>query len=193
MCPPLAQPPYVTLLVFGYQMCLCAFSQGPNGILVNNQLEAQFFFMYVYLSYIKRWMFVCMELIQIHISEPIWTKLCTHLLLGLEEVEGDLWTHNISNFPPFRRILLGEIADSSVDDGCRRQSPPLLRYIRDAARVGVTSRTWRSLCVLHRKRGEVNGMHVCVEMGTWWDGKEVDNELHLQLHCIYINDNVKPI
>jgi len=34
---------------------------------------------------------------------------------------------------------------------------------------------------------------VCVKMETWWDGKEVTNELHLQLHCIYTNDNLKPI
>ena len=34
---------------------------------------------------------------------------------------------------------------------------------------------------------------VCVKMETWWDGKEVTNELHFQLHCIYTNDNVKPI
>ena len=34
---------------------------------------------------------------------------------------------------------------------------------------------------------------VCVKMETWRDGKEVTNELHLQLHCIYTNDNVKPI
>jgi hypothetical protein len=33
---------------------------------------------------------------------------------------------------------------------------------------------------------------VCVKMETWWDGKEVNNELHLQLHCIYTNDNVQP-
>jgi hypothetical protein len=32
-----------------------------------------------------------------------------------------------------------------------------------------------------------------VKMETWWDGKEVNNELHLQLHCICTNDNVKPI
>jgi hypothetical protein len=31
---------------------------------------------------------------------------------------------------------------------------------------------------------------VCVKMETWWDDKEVTNELHLQLHCIYTNDNV---
>jgi len=34
---------------------------------------------------------------------------------------------------------------------------------------------------------------MCVEMETWWDGKEVNNELHLQLHCIYTNDNENPI
>jgi len=34
---------------------------------------------------------------------------------------------------------------------------------------------------------------VCVKMEMWWDGKDVTNELHLQLHCIYTNDNVKPI
>jgi hypothetical protein len=33
----------------------------------------------------------------------------------------------------------------------------------------------------------------CVKIETWWDGKEVTNELHLQLHCIYTNDNIKPI
>jgi hypothetical protein len=31
---------------------------------------------------------VCLILIQIHISEPIWTKPCTHLPLGLEETVG---------------------------------------------------------------------------------------------------------
>jgi hypothetical protein len=83
---------------------------------------------------------VCMELIQIHISEPIWTKLCTRLPLGLGVVVGYVWTHNISTFSPFRPILLGASADSCAVDGCRRHTPPLLRYIRDAARVGVTSR-----------------------------------------------------
>jgi len=35
-----------------------------------------------------------MELIQIHISEPIWTKRCTRLSLGLEETIGYVWTRN---------------------------------------------------------------------------------------------------
>jgi hypothetical protein len=74
-------------------------------------------------------LFVCMKLIQIHISEPIWTKLCTRLPLGLEEVVAYVWTHNISTFPHFRPILSEASADSRAEDGCRRQSPPLLRYI----------------------------------------------------------------
>jgi len=80
-------------------------------------------------------------LIQIHISEPIGTKLCTHLPRSLEETVGYVWVHNISPFPPFRPILSGAGADSYAVDGCRRHTAPLLRYIRDAARLGVTSRT----------------------------------------------------
>jgi len=44
---------------------------------------------------------VCMELIQIHISEPIWTKLRTRLPLGLEEVVGYVWTQNSWRLRPF--------------------------------------------------------------------------------------------
>jgi hypothetical protein len=44
---------------------------------------------------------VCLYLIQIHISEPIWTKLCTHLPLGLEETVGYVWCENIWPFLPF--------------------------------------------------------------------------------------------
>jgi hypothetical protein len=46
-------------------------------------------------------MFVCMYLIQIHISESIWTKLCTRLPLGLEETVGYVWTRNSWPFRPF--------------------------------------------------------------------------------------------
>jgi hypothetical protein len=85
--------------------------------------------------------FVCLYLIQIHISEPIGTKLCTHLSRGLEETVGYVWAHNISPFPTFRSILSGAVADPCTVDGCRRHTAPLLRYIRDMARAGVTSRT----------------------------------------------------
>jgi hypothetical protein len=99
-----------------------------------------------------------------------------------------VWTHNISIFPHFRPILSGASANSCAEDGCRRQSPPLLRYI---SRVGVTSRTWRALCIKHRKLAKICTECMCVEMETWWDGKEMNNELHLHLRCIYTNDKEK--
>jgi hypothetical protein len=97
--------------------------------------------LYLNLIYKDECLFVCLYLIQIHISEPIGNKLRTHLPRGLEETAGHVWAHNISRFPPFRPILSGAGADSCSVDGCRRQTSPLLRYIRDAARAGVTSRT----------------------------------------------------
>jgi len=39
--------------------------------------------------------FVCLYLIQIPISEPISTKLCTHLPLGPEEIVGYVWSENV--------------------------------------------------------------------------------------------------
>jgi len=68
------------------------------------------FCLFVYLFvclFVCLFVFVCMKHIQIHISEPIWTKLCTHLPLGLEEVVGYVWTHNISNFPNFSAYFVG--------------------------------------------------------------------------------------
>ena len=99
-------------------------------------------------------MFVCLYLIQIHISEPIGTKLCTHLPRGLEETVGYVWAHNISPFQTFRPILSGVGADSCTVDGCRRHTASLLRYIRDAVRAGVTSRTVG--CALKTWRSEPN-------------------------------------
>ena len=57
------------------------------------------FYIYIYILYTK--MNVCMYLIKIQISEPIGTKLCTHLPRGLEETVGYVWAHNISPFPTF--------------------------------------------------------------------------------------------
>jgi len=84
------------------------------------------------LIYKDECLFVCLYLIQIHISEPIGTKLCTHLPCGLEETIGYVWAHNISSF---RAILLGAGAFSCAVDGCRRHTTPLLRYIPDVACV----------------------------------------------------------
>ena len=52
-------------------------------------------------------LFVYMELIQIHISELIWTKLCTHLPLGLEETVGYVWARNSWPLRPFGPFFFG--------------------------------------------------------------------------------------
>jgi hypothetical protein len=125
------------------------------------------------LIYKDECLFVCMELIQIHIFEPIWTKLCTRLPLGMEEVVGYVWTHNISTFPPFRRILSGASADSCAEDGCRRQSPPLLRYI--PCWCSVTDVTCTVCNALKTRRSERNA---CV-----WKWKPDETGRKWIMHC----------
>jgi len=51
--------------------------------------------------------YVCMELIQIRISEPIWAKLCTCLPLGLEETVGHVWIRNSRPLRHFRPFFFG--------------------------------------------------------------------------------------
>ena len=96
-------------------------------------------------------LYICLYLIQIHISEPIGAKLCTHIPRGLEEIVGHVWAHDIS---PFQYILSGVGADSCAVDVFRRHTAPLLRYIRDAARPSVTSRTVG--CAMKTRRSEQN-------------------------------------
>jgi hypothetical protein len=57
-------------------------------------------------------LFVSLFHIQTHISEPVWTKLCTHLPLGLEESVGYVWSENVWPF------LSGVSAESSAWNGC---------------------------------------------------------------------------
>jgi hypothetical protein len=52
-------------------------------------------------------MFVYMELIQIHISESILTKLWTRLPLGLEETVWYVWTRNSLPLRPFGPLVFG--------------------------------------------------------------------------------------
>jgi len=75
-------------------------------------------------------LFVCLCLIQIHISKPIWTKLCTHLPLGLEETVGYVWSENVWYFPPFWPFSSGASAESSARNGCRRRSSSTALYPR---------------------------------------------------------------
>jgi hypothetical protein len=120
---------------------------------------------------------VCLYLIQIHISEPIGTKLCTHLPCGLEETVRYVWAHNISIFPPFRPILYGAGADSCAINSCRRHTSLLLRNIRNAACGGVTSRTVG--CAI-KTRSEWNA---CV----WkWKHDETGRKWQMNCTCNYI-------
>jgi len=67
--------------------------------------------------------------------------------------------------PPFRSILSGAGADSLAVDGCWRHTAPLRRYIRDAARAGVTSQTAEGYAMKTR-RSEWNAC-VCVCVWKW--------------------------
>jgi hypothetical protein len=51
--------------------------------------------------------FVCWYLLQIHISEPIWNKLCTHLPVRLEETVGYVWFENVWHFSTFLTFFDG--------------------------------------------------------------------------------------
>jgi hypothetical protein len=52
-------------------------------------------------------MYVYMYLIQIHFSEPILTRLCTRLPLGLEETVGYVWPEILNLFDLWALFLWG--------------------------------------------------------------------------------------
>ena len=104
-------------------------------------------------------LFVCLYLIQIHISEPISTDLGTRLPLRLEKVVGYVWTHNIPPFLPFRSLFSRAGAAFCTDDGCRFQVLPLNRDSRTRA-CDVTGVTFAEL--LHRLANPHSHVRVCV-------------------------------
>jgi len=89
--------------------------------------------------------FVCLYLIQIHISEPISTKLCTRVPIRLEEVVGYVWTTIFDPFRHFRHLLSGASTEYWAQQGCRSkrhgdsvifmvwQTTLAPRFIRDVA------------------------------------------------------------
>jgi len=93
-----------------------------------------------------------MERIQIHISEPISTELCTRLPLRLEEVVGYVWTHNIWPFStssvriqckilgttwlPAQESLWQRFIHDLADDTCAESHP---WYSRRQLRVRIAS------------------------------------------------------
>ena len=123
--------------------------------------------------YIYIYMNVCLYLIQFHISEPIGTKLRTHLRRGREETVGYVWTHNIPPYPPFRPLLSRGPASRCEKMAAGATEHPPKRYIRDSGTclhdvTHMTSRcaahsycASRALWVVRRKRGEDNGTHTC--------------------------------
>jgi hypothetical protein len=94
---------------------------------------------------LKVCLFVCLFVpyIKIHISEPIWTKLCTNLPLRLEETVGYVWSENVWPFATFLTFFVG--------NECRILGTTWLpaQDFRDSvicvilAGVSVTSRKWR--------------------------------------------------
>jgi hypothetical protein len=109
--------------------------------------------------YIK--MNVCLY-VCIHISEPIWTKLRTHLSRGLEETVGRVWAHNIQPFLPFRALFSRAGAAFCAEDGRRLQLLPLKRYIRDSETraCNVTGATFAEF--LHRFANPHSHVRLCV-------------------------------
>jgi hypothetical protein len=63
-------------------------------------------------------------------------------------------------FDSFLHFLSGASAESWAQDGCRPKSHPRQRYIRDVA-DDTCALKCLALWVIHRQRGEVNGMHGC--------------------------------
>jgi len=86
------------------------------------------------LIYKDEYLFVCLFVWNLYkfTSEPIWTKLCTLLPLGLEETVGYVWTRNSLPLRPLGPFPLGATAESWTQDGCRRYRFPRHPYIRDS-------------------------------------------------------------
>ena len=166
--------------------------------------------------------FVCLYLIQIHISEPISTKLCTHLPLGPEETVGYVWSENVWPFSTFLNFFVGSecrilgttwlpAKDTSAtalyplflrvlvwrhflaDDTCPESSATALypwflqvlvwRHGNDVVAGDTCARSYwkcRALWVMHKNTVKWTEC-MCVKMETWWDRKQVNKELQLQL------------
>jgi hypothetical protein len=96
------------------------------------------------MSYIQRWKFVCLCFIQIHISEPIWTKLCTHLPLRLEETVRYVCSENVGPFSTFLTFFIGSECRILGTKWLPAQDTfATALYPWFFAGVSVTSRKWR--------------------------------------------------
>jgi len=107
-------------------------------------------------------LYVCFYLIQIHISKPIRTKLCTHLPCGLEETVGYVWAHNIPPSPPFDLFRCEGLHDAAQKWLPAPRGIPQNVISVTLARVRVTSRT-RHRGALHILTARVVLCGWCVE------------------------------
>jgi hypothetical protein len=105
-------------------------------------------FLILYIK-LKVCVFVCLHLIQIRISEPILTRLCTHLPFGLEETVGTQFFLLLDLFHLYRERV--HITGQKMATECRLQDRRWLptQVIRDSllsvilAGLNATSRKWR--------------------------------------------------
>jgi len=150
--------------------------------------------------------FLCLYLIQIHISKAISTELSICLPLGLQEVVEYVWTHNIPPCRPFRPLFSRAGDALCAEDGCRPETFLRHPHIRDCwacscdvAGVNVSRRQLRVptgsvlYCGWCIQNAENWSECMFVKTQTWRDGQEVTNELQLYLRCDCTNDNVTPI
>jgi hypothetical protein len=79
---------------------------------------------------LKVCLFVSLYLIQIYISEPVWTKLCTHLPPWSGRDRKVCMVQKCLTFSTFWPSLSGASAESSARNGCRRESCATALYPR---------------------------------------------------------------
>jgi hypothetical protein len=149
-----------------------------------------------------------------HLSPPIlYIKMNVCLFVCLFVPYPHFWTdrnQTLHTSPPWsgrdRRVCMGPQYFTSptfsayfVGSGCRLLRS---RWLPERHYHATALYPWCGVCWCEVTHGGLCNKNaekwtecvcVCVKVEIWWDGKEVTNELHLQLHCIYTNDNVKPI
>jgi len=145
---------------------------------------------------------LCLYLIQIHISDPIGTKLRTRLPRGLEETVGYVWAHNIAPSPTFRTLPLRRPAwrCANMAPGATRHPPK--RYIREpgtcscdvthtsSRRTAYSYCANRTLWVVRRKLEEDNGTHTRVNVETGWhcgEPKDYTDLPTLTVTCVCVS------
>jgi hypothetical protein len=94
--------------------------------------------------------------------------------LGLEEVVGYVWTPQYFNFPTFSTYFVGSECPFTRGRWLPAPESPATALYPWCGTCWCDVTDVTCTCAIHRKRGEVNGMHVCVwkwkpdETGRKW-------------------------